>query len=61
MLNKDYSEVCHILRSVYLWFHLEYISPISKYIIVIHIWQLAEFLNWLLSSIVKAVMMRMDK
>ena len=63
VLNKDYSKVCHTLKSVYLWFHLEcnWSQPISKNIIVIDTWQLAEFLNWLLTCVVKATMMRMDK
>lgn len=57
VLNKVYLLICYTLRSVCLWFHLEYIFPNLRCIIGIPIWQLTGFQT----HMTKAIMIRMER
>lgn len=57
VLNKVYLLICYTLRSVCLWFHLEYIFLNLRCIIGIPIWQLTGFQT----HMTKAIMIRMER
>lgn len=57
VLNKVYPLICYTLRSVCLWFHLEYISPILRCVIGIPMWQLTGFQT----HVAKAIVIRMER